>query len=167
MRNKVVSWSFVGFFLGAIIATPFQTPPSAIEGGGAMAIAWSAALFPYVIAGLGFILSVSLLIKAMVRPSTVTTGDSGPLGLEQFRRLIPLIAITVVFILLFEVLGFIISAILVSFMVLWYYGASFRKEWKIIIPLAILFPIELNYVFKTVLYVPLPGGFLTKLGIYF
>lgn len=151
----------LGFFMAIYLAIPSQVPVAAL--GKEAPLGYSPRFFPYIITILAIILGLVLLIQSFARPSGVE-GGKGILGVEQVRRITPVVAITVIYIFLFGLLGFIVSAILCLGALMGYYGLSFRKEWKVAIPLIILFPLLIYYVFKVVLYVPLPAGLLRMLG---
>lgn len=161
-REKVAALVLLGFFMAIYLVIPSQVPVAALSK--EAPLGYSPRLFPYIITILAIILSLGVLIKGFARTSGVAEGGKGILGVEQVRRITPVVAITVIYIFLFGLLGFIVSAILCLGALLGYYGLSFRKEWKVAIPLIILFPLFIYYVFKVLLYVPLPAGLLRMLG---
>ena len=62
----------------------------------------------------------------------------------------------------FNFFGYIVSIVLCYAALMWYYGISYRKEWKFAVPLLILFPLLIYYVFRVVLYVALPTGTIPR-----
>lgn len=163
-REKVAALVLLGFWLTVYFAIPSQVPVAAI--GKEAPLAYSARFFPYVITILAIILSFVLLIQSLTRTPSAMEGGKGILGVQQVRRIAPVIVIAFVYLFLFNLLGYLVSAILCFTVLLGYYGLSFRKEWKVAIPLVILFPLLIYYVFKLTLFVPLPAGILRMLGLF-
>ena len=161
-RQKVAALVLLGFWTAVYFAIPSQVSVAAI--GEEAPLGYSARFFPYVITILAIILSLVLLIQSLARTSGAAEGRKGILGVEQVRRIAPVLVIAFIYLFLFNLLGYLVSAILCFIALLGYYGLSFRKEWKVAIPLIILLPILIYYVFKIMLYVPLPAGILRMLG---
>ena len=166
-REKVAGLVVLAFFVLVFFAIPHQVPPSPNE---TDPLARSPRFFPYLVTIMAMVLSVGVLIRGFFGSSADTSGHlegrQGVLGLAQVRRVAPVILIALIYLLLFNLLGYIIAIILCFAAFLWYYGLSFRKQWKVAIPLVILLPLLLYYVFKSLLYVPLPSGILELFGIY-
>lgn len=167
MKEKVAGVVVLAFFITVLLSIPFQVPPPSIEG---EPVARSPRFFPYIVTITAMILSAGVLIKGFSRTSADASDAwemrKGILGLGQVRRATPVIVIAVIYLLLFNLLGCLVAVMLCFAALMWYYGVSFRKEWKAAIPLIILLPLLLYYVFKSLLYVPLPSGILELFGIY-
>lgn len=163
-REKVTALVMLGFFTTVCLAIPSQTPITAL--GEDAPAGYSPRFFPYIVTVLAIILSLGLLIQSLVRTSRVVEEGKGILGVEQVRRAAPVLVIMFLYLFLFNMLGYVVAAILSLGALMWYYGVSWRKEWKVTIPVVILFPLLIYYIFKYVLYVPLPAGILRALGFY-
>ncbi len=163
MREIVVALVVLAFFAFVFSFIPLQVPPPLSEGD---PLARSPRFFPYLVTIPAIILSLVLLIQSFARPSGVVEGGKGILGVEQVLRITPVVVIAVIYLFLFNLLGYMVSAMLGFVAFMWYYGISFRKEWKVAIPVGILLPALTYYIFKYWLYVPLPAGILRLIGLY-
>ena len=163
-KDKAGGLVILGFFTAILLAIPSQViiPSVGFQG----TLGESPRFFPYVISCIGIILSIVAITRSFFRAAGPPDGGEGVLGKKQVRRAAPVILITIVYLLLFNVLGFIVAAILCLATLLWYYGLSYRTEWKAAAFVLIIFPSSVYLLFKYQLFVPLPAGLLKLLGLY-
>ena len=115
----------------------------------------SARAFPRVVCILMVASSVWLLIDAITKPKL-----RAPLTAEEkvsFRRGVLAILCTLGYVLLFKTLGYIVSSVIVLFLMMLIFG---NRKWKQMIIISIVFPVILYFAFKFGLKTPLPEGIL-------
>ena len=158
-KEKVAALVVLAFFVAVFFLIQPQISMRAVHKGAELA--FSPRFFPYILVLFAIIMSLVLVIRSFVArgaPEAALGPRKGIWGVEPIRRATPVVVIVTIYLLLFELLGYIISIILCYVALLWYYGLSFRKEWKVAVPLLILLPMLIYYVFNVMLYVALPTG---------
>ncbi|MBA7622675.1 hypothetical protein ES703_30054 [subsurface metagenome] len=156
--------------IGLLIPSQIISPPGLLQPG--PSLGYSPRLFPYIIVVFAIIMSLCLLIKSFISISSVVGEEEGgaDIKVKGLLRAAGVIAILAIYILLFNFLGYILTTLLTLVALMWYFGISFRKEWKVAVPVFVLTPAIIYYVFKMLLYVALPPGILKELlyriGLY-
>ncbi len=118
----------------------------------------SASFFPTLVASVMIICSLSMLVKAIVKPKIYE-----PITPEKKRGLlrgILTILVCLLYVLAFKPLGYIPSSMLAVFAVMIIFG---NRRWPVIIAVTIIFPILLYAAFRYGLKIKLPVGILTFL----
>ena len=159
-KEKIGALVLLAFFLAISAVTPSQVSEGILAEGESLAM--SPRFFPYVVTIVGAFMCLLILIRSFCTSGVSQEGE-GNLGVKQIKRAGPVIVIAALYLFLFNVLGYMLSAILCFSLLLWYYGVSFRKEWAVVVPIIILLPLILYLVFKYQLYVSLPSGILPEL----
>jgi putative tricarboxylic transport membrane protein len=99
----------------------------------------------------------SLSVLVMVRTVLGKSKDEVELAWPGVRRMLVVLAVLFVYVLIFKVLGFIITTVLVMLFLSWYYG---NKNLLKLLALAIVFPPLVYYLFTRVFHILLPRGIL-------
>ncbi len=121
-------------------------------------LAISASFFPTLVAAIMILCSISMLIKALIKPKSYE-----PLTAEQKRgylRGLLTILVCLLYVMLFKPLGYIPSSMLAVFALMIIFG---NRRWPVIIVITVLFPILLYVAFRYGLRIRLPVGILTFL----
>ena len=159
-KEKVGALVLLAFFLAISVVTPSQVSEGILAEGESLAM--SPRFFPYVVTIVGAFMCLLILIRSFCTSGVSQEGE-GNLGVKQIKRAGPVIVIAALYLFLFNVLGYMLSAMLCFALLLRYYGVSFRKEWLAAVLVIILLPLLVYFVFKYFLYVPLPRGVLPEL----
>ena len=162
IKERVAALVAIAIFTTILLFIPSQVPKMT----GHISIAMSPRFFPYIVSISGIIMSFMALIQSFFAVPGLPKGGEGVLGKKELLRAYPVIVIAMVYVFLFNILGYIVTAILCFSALLWYYGVSLFREWKVAVALVILFPLIVYYIFKYQLYVPLPSGLLKIFGLY-
>ena len=159
-KEKTAALVVLGIFVIIYLAIPWQVPAAAMKNA---PLGMSPRFFPYLISYAGLIMSFIVVVRSFFSAKGPPEGGEGVFGVRQVKRAGPVVVFAVAYLFLFNVLGYMLSAILCFSLLLWYYGVSFRKEWAVVVPIIILLPVILYLVFKYQLYVSLPSGILPEL----
>lgn len=115
----------------------------------------SARFFPRTVCIVMVAASIWLLIDAIIKPK-----KRDPLDAEEkvgYRRGVLAMICALGYVLLFKPLGYIVSSIVVLFLMMLIFG---NRKWNQMIIISIVFPVILYFAFKYGLKTPLPEGIL-------
>jgi len=98
-----------------------------------------------------------LAVRAYLSPPPPP--DERPAGLERpaLRRLLPYATIVIAYVLLIDVLGYLVSTVAALGVLLYQTGT---RSWPVLALVAVVVPLLLYYLFHEVMLVPLPEGLL-------
>ena len=114
-----------------------------------------AARYPEFVLSLMLILTILLAINTfIIKPKNVEEEDKFKGNL--FKQFFFVIAISVVYVILIDIIGFFVSTAIYLFVTM--VALKSNVKWSIVV--SILFPIFLYLVFVSFLKVPVPRGFL-------
>ena len=114
-----------------------------------------AARYPEFVLSLMLFLTILLAINTfIIKPKNVEEEDKFKGNL--FKQFFFVIAISVVYVILIDIIGFFVSTAIYLFMTM--VALKSNVKWSIVV--SILFPIFLYLVFVSFLKVPVPRGFL-------
>jgi putative tricarboxylic transport membrane protein len=120
----------------------------------------NARFFPKLMGGLLILLSIGMAVENYFR---ISTGQSKPSDEDKKKRkgdlarLGAVALICLLYYLLFQPLGFLLSSLLFMLGFLTFLGV---RKWHVILPLSVLVPLCVYLLFKTILGAPLPDGLL-------
>jgi putative tricarboxylic transport membrane protein len=120
----------------------------------------NARFFPKLMGAILILLSIGMAVENYFRASTgkSNTADEDKKKLKgQWSRLGALAIICLLYYLLFQPLGFLLSSVLFMLGFLTFLGV---RRWYVVLPLSILVPLCVYLLFKTILGAPLPDGLL-------
>ena len=120
----------------------------------------NARFFPKVMGGILILLSIVMAIENYFRVSTdkSNAADKDKKKLKgRWARLGAVAFICLLYYLLFQPLGFLLSSLLFMLGFLMFLGV---RRWYVVLPLSILVPLCVYLLFKTILGAPLPDGLL-------
>lgn len=99
----------------------------------------------------------ALVISTLIARSTGSAEAPPGITIDQLRRVIPYIVITAVYILLIDVLGYLVSTVIALAVLLLFSG---MRNWLQFAAVVVMIPAGLYLLFRFVLLVPLPEGML-------
>ena len=105
----------------------------------------------------GLLLFAQALLAGSFSRGTANPRDETPVRGREIRRAIGLLAIGVVYVLLLEALGYLLSGLCLLLTGLWYLGAPWGAR---SVPIAVAIAALLWLVFVVALQVPMPAGLL-------
>ena len=125
-------------------------------------------LFPGLIAAGIAICGVILVLRGLRARSGISGADSArwialPPWLRSPKHLAALgvfVAVNVLYVLVVDRLGFLITGFLYLLALMWVLGV----RWRVAIPVAIVTTLAIHYAFYKLLKVPLPWGLLTPIA---
>ena len=133
------------------VATPYQIR---FEG---HAFGVTSRTFPYIAATLVSVCGALLLLKSLRRSGRSDATDQTGFRREELWRLWPYVAVTIVYVLLMPLLGYVSTTVLALAALLLLSGV---RPSLIFLAVCILVPAGLYFFFSQVMQVPLPTGFL-------
>jgi len=120
----------------------------------------NARFFPKLMGSILILLSIGMAVENYFR---ISTGPSKPSDEDKkkrkgdWARLSAVAIICLLYYLLFQPLGFLLSSLLFMLGFLAFLGV---RKWHVILPLSVLVPLCVYLLFKTILGAPLPDGLL-------
>jgi putative tricarboxylic transport membrane protein len=120
----------------------------------------NARFFPKLMGGILILLSIGMAVENYFR---ISTGQSKASDEDkkkrkvEWARLSAVAIICLLYYLLFQPLGFLLSSLLFMLGFLTFLGV---RRWYVVVPLSILVPLCVYLLFKTILGAPLPEGLL-------
>jgi len=120
----------------------------------------NARFFPKLMGGILILLSIGMAVENYFRKSTGRSkaSDEDRKKLKgEWARLSAVATICLLYYLLFQPLGFLLSSLLFMLGFLTFLGV---RKWHVILPLSVLVPLCVYLLFKTILGAPLPDGLL-------
>ena len=120
----------------------------------------NARFFPKLMGGILILLSIGMVVENYFRKSTGRSkaSDEDRKKLKgEWARLSAVAIICLLYYLLFQPLGFLLSSLLFMLGFLTFLGV---RKWHVILPLSVLVPLCVYLLFKTILGAPLPDGLL-------
>lgn len=154
MINRVIGLLLLVFFLFLFSLIPSQISDKGVPPNSPLPI--YPQFFPKILAIFGCLLSLSLFVKSFFK-SKVSDGDIEIPTKGNIFRIIWVIVIICIYLLTFDLLGYLISTSLSLILFMLFFGLRDYKYFALII---LTVPPIIYYLFKKLLYVPFPVGLL-------
>ena len=119
----------------------------------------SASFFPTMVSIIMVLLSVVMLIKAFTKPEIC---EISPAQQKAYLRGLLAIVVSLVYVLIFKPVGYILSSIVCLFAMMLVFG---NRKWVPMAIISVALPILLYMVFYYVLKTNLPAGLLGQIGL--
>ena len=126
--------------------------------GGALVL--NTGFYPQMLAIILAVLSVLLLFEASRRPDRNEAADKLWESSKAFVLFLQTVAMLVVFPILMRVLGFAVTVLLFTTVLVWLLSAREDRRVKVILPVSLGISVVVYVVFKIVLAIPFPSGIL-------
>ena len=152
MINRVIGLILFVFFLLYFFFIPWQISDKGVPPNSPPPV--YPQFFPKILAIFGSLLSLSLFVKSILA-SKVSDEDIEIPTMGNIFRIIWIITIICIYLLTFNLLGYLVSTSLSLILFMTFFGL---RDYKYFVIITLIVPPVIYYLFKKLLYVPFPVG---------
>lgn len=116
-----------------------------------------AKLFPYLIGAMILIISILSIIQDLRKKVKIQASNLSQINLQKVKDVGILLAISLIYIILFEPIGYFIMTPICLVVCSWYFGS---RKWFRFIVMSILVTVFIYFCFEILMKVQLPKGIL-------